>query len=584
MKLRPAVALLTLVLLVGACTGSAAVRYDTILRGGTVYDGNGGEPFVADVAIEDDRIAMIGDLSAAVSDNEVDVAGLAVSPGFINMLSWAVDSLVMDGRSQGDIRQGVTLEVFGEGVSYGPLSDAQKEALVASWIASSDSEDELRTRLGFAADAPLEVPWTTLGQYLEFLVDKGISPNVASFVGATTLRVHQIGYEDRPPTDVELATMQELVREAMLEGAMGIGSSLIYAPAFYASTEELIALNSAASEYGGLYISHMRSEGNRLLEAVDELLTIARTADVAAEIYHLKAGGQENWSKMDEVIAKVEAARGEGLAITADMYTYTAGSTGLDAAMPPWVQEGGYAAWAERLRDPATRAQVKTEMTTPTNDWENLMMAAGPEGTLLVGFQNEELRAQYTGKTLAEVAEARGTHYAETAMDLVVEDGTRVQVVYFLMSEENVEKQIALPWLSFGSDAGSLATTVPFTLTSTHPRAYGNFARLLGRYVRDREVITLQEAIRKLAALPADNLGITDRGRLVPGHYADIAVFDPATISDHATYETPHQYSTGMVHVFVNGGHVLRDGEHTGALPGQVVRGPGWNGARASGQ
>jgi N-acyl-D-amino-acid deacylase len=582
MKQHPAFALFAFLILIGACAGSEPVRYDTILRGGTVYDGSGAEPFVADVAINGDRIATIGNLSDAVGDHDIDVAGLAVSPGFINMLSWAVDSLVVDGRSQGDIRQGVTLEVFGEGVSYGPLNDAQKEALVDGWIASSGGENEWRTRFGFAADAPLKVPWTTLGQYLEFLVDKGISPNVASFVGATTLRIHQIGYEDRPPTDVELATMQELVREAMLEGAMGIGSSLIYAPAFYASTEELIALNATASEYGGRYISHMRSEGNRLLEAVDELLAIARAANVEAEIYHLKAGGQENWSKMDEVIAKVEAARADGLAITADMYTYTAGSTGLDAAMPPWVQEGGYRAWAERLQDPATRAWVKAEMTTPTNDWENLMMAAGPEGTLLVGFQNEDLRAQYTGKTLAEVAAERGTHYADTAMDLVVEDGTRVQVVYFLMSEENIEKQIALPWLSFGSDAGSMATTEPFTLTSTHPRAYGNFARLLGRYVRDRGVISLQEAIRKLTALPAGNLGIADRGHLVPGYYADIAVFDAATIMDHATYEDPHQYATGMVHVFVNGGHVLRAGEHTGALPGQVVRGPGWNGQRAS--
>ncbi len=581
MKSRFVLALSALLLL-GACAPGQAAHYDTILRGGTVYDGNGGEPFVADIAINGERIANIGDLGDAEGDIEIDVAGLAVSPGFINMLSWAVDSLVIDGRSQGDIRQGVTLEVFGEGVSYGPLSEAQKEAFLAGWLASTGDEDELRTRLGLPEGAPLEVPWTTLGQYLEFLVEKGVSPNVASFVGATTLRVHQIGYEDRPPTDAELATMQQLVREAMLEGAMGIGSSLIYAPAFYASTEELIALNTAASEYGGLYISHMRSEGNRLLEAVDELLEIARAANVAAEIYHLKAGGQENWSKMDAVIEKVDAARAEGLAITADMYNYTAGSTGLDAAMPPWVQEGGYSAWAERLQDPATRTRVKAEMTTSTDAWENLMLAAGPEGTLLVGFQNEDLRARYTGKTLAEVAQERRTHYADTAMDLVVEDGTRVQVVYFLMSEENIEKQIALPWLSFASDAGSMATNEPFTLTSTHPRAYGNFARLLGRYVRDREVITLQEAVRKLAALPADNLRIADRGRLVPGHYADVVVFDPATISDHATYQEPHQYATGMLHVFVNGGHVLRNGEHTGALPGRVVRGPGWSGEPAT--
>ncbi len=578
---RPVTTLLACVLVCTACGQAAPVHYDTILRGGTVYDGNGDAPFVGDIAIMGDRLAAIGDLGTATADSEVDVTGLAVAPGFINMLSWATNSLIEDGRSQGDIRQGVTLEVFGEGTSYGPLNNAQKASNLNAWIADAGSEDAVRTRLGVAADAPLEFPWTTLGEYLEFLEARGVSSNVASFVGATTVRVHQLGYEDRAPTDGELATMQELVREAMREGAMGVGSSLIYAPAFYASTEELIALNAAAAEYGGMYISHMRSEGNRLVEAVDELLRIAREAGIDAEIYHLKAGGQENWPKMDEVIAKVEAARAEGLGITADMYTYTAGSTGLDAAMPPWVQEGGYRAWAERLQDPAIRDRLRDEMTTPTNDWENLMLAAGAEGTLMVGFQNETLRAQYTGKTLAAVAAERGTSVADTAMDLVVEDGTRVQVVYFLMSEENVEKQLALPWLSFGSDAASMATNEPFTLTSTHPRAYGNFARVLGHYVRDRGVVSLQEAVRKLAALPADNLGIAERGRLVAGHYADIAIFDAATVADHATYEDPHQYATGMVHVFVNGSHVLRDGEHTGALPGRVVRGPGWNGELA---
>jgi N-acyl-D-amino-acid deacylase len=578
---RHAVALLLAALAAAACGTAAPAHYDTILRGGTIYDGNGGAPYTGDVAILGDRIAGVGDLGAAAADNEIDISGLAVSPGFINMLSWATNSLIIDGRSQGDIRQGVTLEIFGEGTSYGPLNDDGKAATVRAWLADAGGEDELRARLGLAADAPLQVPWTTLGEYLEFLEAKGISPNVASFVGATTVRVHELGYEDRAPTPEELATMQELVRTAMREGAMGVGSSLIYAPAFYADTEELIALNAAAGEFGGVYISHMRSEGNRLVESVDELLTIAREANVAAEIYHLKAGGQENWAKMDEVIAKVEAARADGLDITADMYTYTAGSTGLDAAMPPWVQEGGYTAWAERLQDPAIRARLRREIMTPTDEWENLMLAAGAEGTLLVGFQNETLRAQYTGKRLSEVAAERGTSVADTVMDLVVEDGTRVQVVYFLMSEENVEKQLALPWLSFGSDAASMATNDPFTRTSTHPRAYGNFARVLGHYSRDRGVITLQEAVRKLAALPADNLGIDERGRLIAGHYADIAVFDPATIGDHATFEDPHQYSTGMVHVFVNGGHVLRDGEHTGALPGRVVRGPGWDGEPA---
>lgn len=568
------IAVAVVIALLTGCT-APAVEYDVILRGGTVLDGSGGTPFVGDVAIDGDRVAAVGDLGNATGRQEIDVTGLAVAPGFINMLSWAVDSLIIDGRSQGDIRQGVTLEVFGEGASMGPLTDEMRAAAIADSVADL-GEEETRRMFGLAADAPLELPWTTLGQYLEFLETKGVAPNVASFIGATTVRVHELGYENRPPTPEELARMQELVRVAMREGAMGVGSSLIYAPAFYAQTYELIALNAAAGEFGGMYISHMRSEGNRLLEAVDELITIAREAGVPAEIYHLKAGGRDNWAKMDQVIARVEAARAEGLRITADMYTYTAGSTGLDAAMPPWAQEGGYDGWVARLRDPQTRARIKAEMSEPTDEWENLMMAAGAEGTLLVGFRNPELRAAYTGRTLADVAAERGTDIYDTAMDLVAEDGTRVQVVYFLMSEENIEKQLALPWLSFGSDAGSMAPEPPFTLTSTHPRAYGNFARLLGRYVRERGVLTLQEAVRKLTSLPADNLGIAERGRLVAGHFADVAVFDPATIADVATYEEPHQYAVGMVHVFVNGQQVLRDGEHTGATPGRFVRGPGW--------
>ncbi len=567
-----------LILVSTACAPAGAPHYDVILRGGTLYDGSGDDPVVGDLAIDGDRIAAVGDLGDATADERIDVSGLAVAPGFVNMLSWATDSLIIDGRSQSDIRQGVTLEVFGEGISYGPLNDAMKEDLLRGWIADAGGEAAFRERFGLAEEAPLAVPWTTLGEYLEFLEHRGVATNVASFVGATTVRIHELGYEDRAPTAEELARMQELVRQAMREGAMGVGSSLIYAPAFYADTDELIALMRAAAEYGGMYISHMRSEGNRLLEAVDELVAIARAAGAPAEIYHLKAAGRDNWPKLDELIARVEAARAEGLRITADMYTYTAGATGLDAAMPPWVQEGGYDAWAARLRDPVIRARVKREMTTPTDDWENLFLAAGAEGTLLVGFRDPELRARYTGKTLAEVAAERGTDPAETAMDLVVADGTRVQVVYFLMSEDNVEKQIALPWVSFGSDAGSLATEEPFTLTSTHPRAYGNFARLLGHYVRERRVIPLQEAVRKLTSLPADNLGVHDRGRLRPGDFADVVVFDPDTIADHATYEQPHQYATGMVHVFVNGTQVLRDGEHTGATPGRVVRGPGWEG------
>jgi N-acyl-D-amino-acid deacylase len=534
--------------------------FDVLIRNGTVYDGGGAAPFVADVGIRGDRVVGIGGYAGAAAAVEIDATGLAVAPGFINMLSWATDSLVADGRSQGDIRQGVTLEVFGEGVSYGPLNEPAKQ-----WM---------RARQG---DIRFDIEWSTLGGYLEYLEQKGVSPNVASFVGATTIRAHELGFENRAPTPGELVNMQNLVREAMREGALGVGSSLIYAPAFYAGTDELIALNKAAAEFGGMYISHMRSEGNRLLESVDELIRIATEAGLPAEIYHLKMSGQENWHKYDAVVDKVNEARARGIAITANMYTYTAGSTGLDAAMPPRIQEGGYDAWAARLRDPEVRARVAEEMRTPTGDWENLMLAAGPAGMLLVGFRNPELRG-YIGRTLAEVAEQRGTSPEETAMDLVVEDGSRVQVVYFLMSEDNVRKQIALPWMSFGSDAASMAAEGVFLQQSTHPRAYGNFARLLGRYVRDEQVLPLEQAIFKLSRLPATNLKLRERGALVPGYFADVVIFDPAAVQDHATYDDPHRYATGMVHVFVNGVAVLRDGEHTGALPGRVVRGPGWVG------
>jgi N-acyl-D-amino-acid deacylase len=543
-------------------------RYDVLISGGMVYDGTGEAPYVGDVGVIGDRVAAVGDLSGARAADTIAASGLAVSPGFVNMLSWATESLIIDGRSQGDIRQGVTLEVFGEGASMGPLSEEMKADFLDDFVAYVGSEEVAAELLG----GRLEVPWTTLSEYLAFLEAKGVAPNVASFLGATTVRVHEIGYADRPPAQDELGRMLELVHAAMREGAMGIGSSLIYAPAFYAERDELIALSTVAGEF-----SHMRSEGNQLLEAVDELITISREAGLPAEIYHLKAGGQENWPKMDRVIEKVEAARAEGLRITADMYTYPAASTGLDAAMPPWVQEGGYDAWAERLGDPAVRARVAAEMVADQNEWENVMRAAGPEGTLLVGFRNAELR-HYIGRTLADVSAERGTSAQETAMDLVVEDGSRVQVVYFLMSEENIEKQIAQPWVAFDSDAGSMATEPPFTDQSTHPRAYGNFARLLGRYVRERGVIPLEEAIRRLTSLSTTNLGIRDRGLLAQGYYADVVVFDPVTITDHATFEEPHQYSTGVVHVLVNGTPVLTDGEHTGAMPGRVVRGPGWSG------
>ena len=544
--------------ILGACTSPP--EYELILRNGTIVDGIGAPSYVGDLAINDDRITAVGDLSDSRGVIEVDVSGLVVAPGFINMLSWAGEALLEDGRSQGDIRQGVTLEVFGEGVSGGPLTDQMKTLEVTS-----------------QGDIRFDVEWTTLGDYLEHLAGKGVSPNIASFVGATTLRVHEIGYEDRPPTADELDRMRGLVRQAMEEGAIGIGSSLIYSPGFYAQTDELIELTKVAAEYGGLYISHMRSEGNALLESVDELLRIARESGIRAEIYHLKAAGQSNWDKLGDVIERVEAARSEGLEITANMYNYTAGSTGLDAGMPPWVQEGGYNAWVERLQDPVIRDRVRQEMTTPTNEWENLLLAAGAEGTLLVGFKNPGLR-EYIGQTLAEVAAGRGTSVSDTAMDLVIEDGSRVQVVYFLMSEENVARQISLPWVSYCSDAGSYASEGIFLNSSTHPRAYGNFARLLGRYVRDERIISLEEAIRKLTSLPAGNLRIRDRGQLTTGYFADVVVFDPAQIQDHATYEDPHQYATGMVHVWVNGTQVLRDGEHTGATPGRVVRGPGWTG------
>ena len=544
--------------ILGACTSPP--EYELILRNGTIVDGIGAPSYVGDLAINDDRITAVGDLSDSRGVIEVDVSGLVVAPGFINMLSWAGEALLEDGRSQGDIRQGVTLEVFGEGVSGGPLTDQMKTLEVTS-----------------QGDIRFDVEWTTLGDYLEHLADKGVSPNIASFVGATTLRVHEVGYEDRPPTADELDRMRGLVRQAMEEGAIGIGSSLIYSPGFYAQTDELIELTKVAAEYGGLYISHMRSEGNALLESVDELLRIARESGIRAEIYHLKAAGQSNWDKLGDVIERVEAARSEGLEITANMYTYTAGSTGLDAGMPPWVQEGGYNAWVERLQDPVIRDRVRQEMTTPTNEWENLLLAAGAEGTLLVGFKNPGLR-EYIGQTLAEVAAGRGTSVSDTAMDLVVEDGSRVQVVYFLMSEENVARQISLPWVSYCSDAGSYASEGIFLNSSTHPRAYGNFARLLGRYVRNERIISLEEAIRKLTSLPAGNLRIRDRGQLTAGYFADVVAFDPDKIQDHATYEDPHQYATGMVHVWVNGTQVLRDGEHTGATPGRVVRGPGWTG------
>lgn len=533
--------------------------YDLLIKNAVIYDGSGSAPLEGTIAVNGDTIVAVGELPDATGTKVIDAEGMAVSPGFINMLSWATLTLLEDGRGMSDIKQGVTLEVMGEGESMGPWNDSMKTEIKAS-----------------QGDIKFDIEWTTLGDYLEHLEQNGVSPNVASFVGATTLRMHEIGEIDRPPSPEELERMKSLTRTAMEEGALGIGSSLIYAPAFYAKTDELIELCKVTSEYGGSYITHMRSEGNKILEAVDEVIAIAKAADIKAEIYHLKAGGQNNWPKMDQVIAKLDSAQKAGIDIAADMYNYIAGATGLDASMPPWVQEGGYQQWVERLQDPEIRARVKAAMKTDAMDWENLYAAAGSaEGLLLVGFKADSLK-KYTGKTLAEVAAMRGTDPEDTAMDLVIQDGSRVGTVYFLMSEENVKKQLRLPYITFGSGAGAPAAESVFLKSSIHPRAYGNFARLLGKYVREEKVIPLEEAIYKLTGLAAEKLSIEKRGKLLPGFYADLVIFDPATIQDHATFAAPHQYATGVQHVFVNGVQVLEEGEHTGATPGRFVRGPGY--------
>ncbi|MBI1391758.1 MAG: amidohydrolase family protein [Alphaproteobacteria bacterium] len=538
-----------------------APRYETIIRGGMVYDGSGEPGRVADVAINGDRIAAVGDLADARAETTIDAAGRAVTPGFVNMLSWATASLIEDPRGMSDVTQGVTLEVMGEGWSMGPWTE--------------DVKNDARDRM---TDIKYDITWSTLGGYLQHLEDRGISPNVASFVGATTVRIHEVGYDDRRPTPEELERMQGLVRQAMAEGALGVGSSLIYAPAFFADTDELVALASAAAESGGSYISHMRSESARLLEAVDELIEISRRSGAPAEIYHLKASGEANWPKLEQVFEKVEAARAEGLKIRADMYTYPASSTGLNASMPLWVQEGGHDKWVERLKDPAIRARVIEEIRNPPDGWQpSISQAGGAEGVLLVGFRTERLKP-LIGKTLAEVAEMRGVSSENAMIDLVIEDDHRVDVVYFTMSEENVKKKIAQPWVAFGSDAGAPAPEGVFIKSSTHPRAYGTFARLLGKYVRDEKVIPMEEAIRRLTSMPADNLKIAGRGRLAEGYFADVVVFDPETIADKATFAEPHQLSVGVEHVFVNGGHVIDGGAHTGATPGRFVKGPGWKG------
>jgi N-acyl-D-aspartate/D-glutamate deacylase len=541
-------------------TPSAGHRadFDVIIKGGAVYDGTGAEAKHVDVAIRGDRIAAIGDFGAAHARTVIDANGMVVAPGFINMLSWSGASLIQDGRSQSDIRQGVTTEIMGEGLSMGPVNDRVREAIF-----------RMETNIKF------EIKWNTLAEYLRYLETRGVSCNVASFIGAATIREYVIGFEDKQPTPEQLDEMRELVRKEMEAGALGIGTALMYPPAFYAKTEELIELCKVAAKYQGKYISHMRSEGNRLLEAFDELIRISREATIPAEVHHIKAAGQQNWPKIDKLLSRIEAAQKEGLKITANMYTYTAGATGLDASLPPWTADGGYPALFKRLRDPATREKIAAEVSKDSDEWENLYIGAGsPDKILLVGFKSDKLKP-LTGKSLAEVAKMRGKDPITTIMDLIAEDESRVTSVYFMMSEENVKKELAKPWISFGSDGRSQAPEGVFLKSNPHPRAYGNFARLLGKYVRDEKVIPMTEAVRRLSGLPATNLGLDHRGFLKEGMFADVVVFDPATVADRATFEKPHQYAVGVKQVFVNGVQVLKDGEHTGAKPGRALWGPG---------
>ena len=533
-------------------------EYDTIIRNGMIYDGNGGEPYKGDIGINADTIAFIGDLSKASAKNEVDAKGNAVAPGFINMMGHSEESLIQDGRGQSDIRQGVTTEIFSE-FSMGPLNAKMKQ----------------KAQNG-QGDIKYNVEWNTLGEYMNFLEKKGISPNIASFVGTGAVREYVIGEDNIAPTPSQLDSMKLLVRQAMEEGALGVTNALIYPVDFFAKTDELIALSKEASKYGGTYISHIRSEGNKLLEAVDEIITISKEANIPVEIHHLKAAGKNNWNKMDSVIHRVEKARSEGLDVTADMYTYVAGATGMTSAFPPTLQDGGFGKLRDRLMDPKVRKEMKQAMNTDAKEWENLYYGAGgAEHVLLLAFKQDSLK-KFTGKTLAEVAKIRGTSPEETAMDLIIQDSTRVGVAYFLMSEENVKKQVSLPWVSFGSDEGSYTPEGVFLKSNAHPRAYGNFARVIGKYTRDEKTMSLQEAIRKLADLPCKHLKLQKRGELKVGYYADIIVFDPVKVKDNATFEKPHQFSEGMIYVFVNGGQVLKDGEHTGAKPGRFVKGPGF--------
>jgi N-acyl-D-amino-acid deacylase len=556
-SLSPLTLLFVITLLLSACR---SYDYDVVISNGTVYDGTGSSGITTSIAIKGDRIVFVGTIDPERSVREtIDATGMAVAPGFINMLSWANNSLITDGRSMSDIKQGVTLEIFGEGTSMGPLNP-------------EDAEQRRKLNL----DRNIIGSWTTLGEYLQFLEHKGVSTNVASFVGAATVRRYVLGDDNITPDSLQLKRMQDLVRVAMQEGAMGLGSSLIYTPGLFASTDELIALSEIVAQFDGMYISHLRSEGGKFEEAVNELIHIARQAGVRAEIHHLKAAGQENWHKLDNVITMIESARNEGLPITTNMYTYPAAATSFTAIMPSWIQEGGRAAWIERLKDPVLRARVVEEIATDNESFENFYLMAGtPDGIIPVGFDNPALQ-HLTGKSLSTIAKERGTDPIETAIDLIIEDNSSIGTVYFLMSEENVRRQITLPYMSFGSDGGSIAAEGDFLNQNPHPRSYGNFARLLGKYVREEQLISLEEAIYKLTGLPATNLKLVDRGFLQPGYFADIVVFNPATIQDHATFEQPHQYATGVEQVFVNGTQVLRNGNHTGAMPGKFVRGPGY--------
>jgi len=544
---------ITVLLTIVLCSCTTHETFDVLIRNGQIIDGSGAPSFKGDIGVNADTIAVIGRLKNAGGRTVIDAEGLAVSPGFINMLSWAVESLIEDGRSQSDIRQGVTLEVLGEGDSWGPLSDKMKSQM---------KKDQ--------GDIKYDIEWTTLDEYLEFLEKRGVSPNIASFVGSSTLRIHTVGYENRPSSQTELASMKFLLRQALEDGAVGLSSALEYVPASFAATDELISLCKVVAEYDGMYISHIRNEDDHILESIDEMISVAKEANIRSEIYHFKQVGRSNWDKLDPAVRKIDSARSAGLHITADMYNYTASSTGFDILMPDWVQEGGFDAWSERLRDPQIRKMVGPMILGTIH-----RKPGSAENILLVGFNNDSLK-YLTGKTLAEVAEMRRKSPEETVMDLVIEDGSRIGVVYFSMSEDNIRKEITLPWMSFCSDGSSSAPEGVFLKSSTHPRAYGNFARLLGKYVRDEKIISLEEAIRRLTSLPAGNLKIRNRGVLRTGCYADLAIFNPDSIRDNATFEMPQKYATGMVHVFVNGIQVLNNGEHTGARPGRVVRGPGW--------